>query len=190
MDQSEESKKHIKIGLNPRHSSFIKMAQKRKANTFDLQIQEDLEVRVQKDRHEGVVVSVHNGNRRIRLGLTAWEELMKHRDTINLAIDMIRGVVGAEMSENWYQTVEEDEQGPIKEVEMVPMNHDNLQQENVEHYCGEHQKEKEIVPMNYNELQYMEHYCSGHQEPSETVSDPALEQFIEEEMDTLLQLLD
>lgn len=79
---------------------------KRKFNTFDMQLQEDLQVRVRKDRKEGVTVTVNNGNKRIKLGLTAWEELMHNRDQINLAVDFVRGLVGTDWSEFWHQQVE------------------------------------------------------------------------------------
>jgi len=80
---------------------------KRKCNTFDINLREDLNVKVQRDKQEGVTIAVYHGNKRIKLGLTIWEDLMNNRDQISLAIDFIRGMVGTDWSHFWQQEIAE-----------------------------------------------------------------------------------
>ena len=67
-----------------------------------LELQENLEVKVTRDKKEGVCITLVNGNKRMKVPLAIWEVLMSHRQEIALATDFVRGLVGYEQSTVWH----------------------------------------------------------------------------------------
>ena len=59
---------------------------------------EDLRVKVTNQKKEGTCITIISGNKRIKLPLDLWWDLMAHRSQIGLASDFVRGLVGAEWS--------------------------------------------------------------------------------------------